>query len=620
MGYEGHQSQTQGQGQYFSIHEFCHGVDRILPEGLSEEEGRSIHDQLFSQVVAQEWSDDGDDGRKQPSTEAEESDQSVEFPLPEEIDEQEWSEASLFLYVSLEKLGYNSNEWGGLQMFRDRIVQHLLPTPTGDPEYHYVLDFGGGIGVKRVPRSWCHERQLLTSPTHEILVTRGGESSQSDHIFPAPKWWCGFSDESADNEDWEGRYVDFVDLGDTEDDSDGEQLEAWRLRGEIGAYDDGEDVSPWEFAKLYDDSQWESPYTTLLASREFTGAPPGTIDPPCPGPCVSLWDFFIMYWPDHILDRICRNSNIHANLIDLDVGDGETTNGRSRWKDITRNELKAWFGITVFMGLKRLLQIRDYWQGAQFFGCNLIKNSMSRVRFEDINRCIHLVNNVEIVTDRQDPRYDRVAKTRWLIKHFVTTSEELYNPDKHLCIDEIMVAYKGKYCQIRQYMRAKPVKYGIKIWCVCSSKSRYVWNINVYLGKDGEKSVIGTGHDVVLALIQGLEHRRYVCMMDNYFSGVQLFDTLLKHGFYAIGTICVDRVGLPSSMEGHTKSEKVQYGTLFWNMHRSRRMAAICWYDNRPLYLLSIHFDPVGPETVYCKRWVKRSREEFPTSPIQLEY
>jgi hypothetical protein len=49
-------------------------------------------------------------------------------------------------------------------------------------------------------------------------------------------------------------------------------------------------------------------------------------------------------------------------------------------------------------------------------------------------------------------------------------------------VDEIMLPYKGRFCNIQQYMNAKPCKWGIKLWALASGGSKYVSNIIVYLG------------------------------------------------------------------------------------------------------------------------------------------
>jgi hypothetical protein len=149
------------------------------------------------------------------------------------------------------------------------------------------------------------------------------------------------------------------------------------------------------------------------------------------------------------------------------------TNGRASWVDITVPELKCWLGILLLMGLKPLPHRRLYWDRRPFYGCPSISTVMQRSRFEAIMRCIHLVNNHRVVTDQGAPGYDKLAKVQWLIEEFARISQSLYNTERICTVDEIMVPYKDQFCSFRQYMKSKPVRFGIKLWALASSQSRY---------------------------------------------------------------------------------------------------------------------------------------------------
>ena len=132
----------------------------------------------------------------------------------------------------------------------------------------------------------------------------------------------------------------------------------------------------------------------------------------------------------------------------------------------------AWFGVLILMGLKEVLHIRCYWDRRPFYNCPLISECMTRKRFEAITQCLYLVNNDNLVFDRTDQVFDKIGKVRWLCEAFSSMSQGFYNNDRVLTIDEIMVPYKGRYCNIRQYMKSKPVKFGVKIWALANSSSR----------------------------------------------------------------------------------------------------------------------------------------------------
>ena len=60
-----------------------------------------------------------------------------------------------------------------------------------------------------------------------------------------------------------------------------------------------------------------------------------------------------------------------------------------------------------------------------------------------------------------------------------------WNLGKNLIIDEMMVGYKGTYSPICQFMPYKPLKWGLKVWCLACLVSKYVWNFDFYCGKNG---------------------------------------------------------------------------------------------------------------------------------------
>ena len=89
----------------------------------------------------------------------------------------------------------------------------------------------------------------------------------------------------------------------------------------------------------------------------------------------------------------------------------------------------------------------------------------------------------------------------------------------------MMVKDYGKYSPIRQYMKANHTQYGIKIWCLANSVSKYVQKIEIYCGNnkecEGEDQI--AGYKVVISLVSGLEHVGYVITCENWFTSPILF-------------------------------------------------------------------------------------------------
>lgn len=69
------------------------------------------------------------------------------------------------------------------------------------------------------------------------------------------------------------------------------------------------------------------------------------------------------------------------------------------------------------MGLKVLPHRRAYWlKNEPFFYCGRITSSMSCKRFAAMSHCLHVYDDSYAPTNRNDPRYDKLVKVRWLIQ------------------------------------------------------------------------------------------------------------------------------------------------------------------------------------------------------------
>jgi hypothetical protein len=112
-------------------------------------------------------------------------------------------------------------------------------------------------------------------------------------------------------------------------------------------------------------------------------------------------------------------------------------------------------------------------------------------------------------------------------------------------VDETMVRYKGTYCPAWQYMPKKPKKWGIKVWCLVDSITRYIANFYIYCGKSisilecpqPSRAKASLGHFVVMELTRGLEDKNHVVTIDNYFMSIGLFCDFERRGIYATGTV-----------------------------------------------------------------------------------
>ena len=141
-------------------------------------------------------------------------------------------------------------------------------------------------------------------------------------------------------------------------------------------------------------------------------------------------------------------------------------NHTSPWKPVTKDELMAFIPMNIAMGIVSLPKLDQYWSTDPILSHPWFRTIMSRDQFREILRYIHVVVNMQSPS-HSDPNYDKLWKIRPLITALEKNCRELYSPHPQLSVDESMI---GKKClSFIQYMPAKPVKWGVKVWVLCDS-------------------------------------------------------------------------------------------------------------------------------------------------------
>ena len=103
-----------------------------------------------------------------------------------------------------------------------------------------------------------------------------------------------------------------------------------------------------------------------------------------------------------------------------------------------------------------------------------------------------------------------------------------------------MIKYCGRAVAFIQYMPAKPIKHGIKVFCVCCAISGIMLAYEVYRGNK-DKKTDGTAVDVCDRLVNEAEltgPRGRTLYTDNYYTSVKLAKHLFeKYRWTMVGTI-----------------------------------------------------------------------------------
>lgn len=285
---------------------------------------------------------------------------------------------------------------------------------------------------------------------------------------------------------------------------------------------------------LGQESTWS---TTIkrLNIRSFT-SPVGPTQDISSSP-LKVFDLF--FSPD-LIEKIVKESNAYAKTA---MGDEKY----EKWSKITVDELKAFLGFSVLMGINHLPSLNDYWSRDPHLRYAPVADRITRDRFRDISRYLHFVDNDTLVPRGEDG-HDRLGKVRPLVDHLSTKFAQAYQPHRDIAVDEAMIKFQGR-SSLKQYMPLKPTKRGIKVWVAADSTNGYFSRFEVYTGKKNNTTEHGLGARVVKTLTSDLKGKYHHVYFDNYFTSLKLLEDLEKDNIYACGTARKDRKGFPPQLK-----------------------------------------------------------------------
>ena len=174
-------------------------------------------------------------------------------------------------------------------------------------------------------------------------------------------------------------------------------------------------------------------------------------------------------------------------------------------------------------------------------------------------------------------------KLRPVIDHFNEAFQSARSDGPRQAIDEHMTKFKGHH-SAKQYLKNKPIKWGFKWWCRACSDTGYLYEFQLYLGKN-ESPEYGLGESVVLSLSEKLRNT-YCCLyFDNFFSSPTLINKLYGMGIYAVSTVRRDRKNMPILKE----DKAMERGDV--DFHFSDNVTAMKWFDNKSVTLVATNLE-----------------------------
>eukprot|EP00731_Ephydatia_muelleri_P013820 Em0007g1130a len=269
----------------------------------------------------------------------------------------------------------------------------------------------------------------------------------------------------------------------------------------------------------------------------------------------------------------------------------------AKWKQVEMQEIKAYLGFNMLMGLVQMPEVEDYWKTDPHFYYAPIATRISRTRFKEITRYLHFTDNTSLVP-RGQRGHDKLGKVRPVITAVSSALLSSYNMGKECVVDEAMIAFQGRWC-LKQYLPKKPIKRGIKAWCLADSSNGYIQKFEVYTGRnDTGEQENGLGTRVVISLTQHLQGKHHHVFCDNFFTSAHLLEQLLANGINANGTIRQNSKGFPEELKIPARQKRSQWKGL---VLETGALVATAWMDNKMVTVMSTNCEAgkgPGEETV----------------------
>ena len=155
-------------------------------------------------------------------------------------------------------------------------------------------------------------------------------------------------------------------------------------------------------------------------------------------------DCFHLLLSSDIYDELLVQTNLYADQ------QRATKNNTSQWTPISKEELMAFIGINIAMGIVFLPTLDDYWSSDPIVAHTWFRIIMPRNQFRHILRYIHVVVNSKAPV-RTALNFDRLWNVRPLLDSLSKQCIEHYVPHQELSVDESMIGTKCRLSFI-QYM------------------------------------------------------------------------------------------------------------------------------------------------------------------------
>ncbi|GLV38146.1 hypothetical protein CBL_10113 [Carabus blaptoides fortunei] len=227
-----------------------------------------------------------------------------------------------------------------------------------------------------------------------------------------------------------------------------------------------------------------------------------------------------------------------------------------------------------------------YWTTSEVFETPIFSKLFTYRRYYDIQKNLHFSNNEDYNPETHpQPKLNKI----WPVFDSINSKcSSLYIPEGTSASMSLML-YKGRLSWV-QYIPLKRARFGVKLFCLCESKSGYLYSSRIYTGKgtkiNDKYKDLPMSSQVVLSLMEPLLGMGYCLTTDNFYTSPQLADILIKQKTDMYGTLRLNRKDVPLELQ----KKKLKKGETI--AFQRGKVMVLKWKDKKNVCLLSTVHNP----------------------------
>jgi hypothetical protein len=154
---------------------------------------------------------------------------------------------------------------------------------------------------------------------------------------------------------------------------------------------------------------------------------------------ADVMSYFDHYIPPELTDILVDQTNLYAQQIEKMPPRPVIIYARSgEWKPVTVIEMKKFLCLSFLTGIVPKPKLELYWSTRQIFRTPIFSKTMSRNRFQLIQRYLHFNDNNAAGTNE-----DRLYKIRTSLDIVVNNFRTNYVTVREISLDEGMLGWRG---------------------------------------------------------------------------------------------------------------------------------------------------------------------------------